>query len=214
MQERSLFSVDYSSSDCQHIRIPDAELSFYEQAFSVDESDRYLHALMQNTAWRHDQITIHGKTIPLPRLQAWYADAGLDLHYSGMTLEPLDWTEDLRSIHERLRLLTGLQFNGVLVNCYRDGSDSVGWHRDNEAEFGPDPIIASVSFGATRQFDLKHLSKDHVKTVKCQLSHGSLLVMGATVQQFWKHQLPKRKLITQPRINLTFRNIVQIATPD
>ena len=209
MQERSLFSADNVDAECRRIRIADAELSFYEQVFSVEQSDQYLQALLANTPWRHDQITIHGKTMPLPRLQAWYSDVESVLHYSGMRVEPLAWTEALLSIHERVWSLTGLRFNGVLANCYRNGNDSVGWHSDNEAEFGTDPIIASVSFGESRQFDLKHLFKDDVQTIRCQLSHGSLLVMGNGVQKFWKHQLPKRKNITQPRVNLTFRNIVQ-----
>ena len=208
MSEQAQFSFDLSGSDYQRIQIPDAELSMYEHAFSPAESDRYLQSFIDNTPWRHDEITIHGRTIPLPRLQAWHADKDAVLHYSGMSVKPLAWTDELLSTGERIAELSGLRFNGVLLNYYRDGFDSVGWHSDDEQEFGLDPIIASVSFGATREFVLKHRFKDDVKPVKCQLTHGSLLVMGKGTQTHWKHQLPKRKRVTEPRINLTFRNMV------
>ena len=208
MAEQALFSFDQPGSDYQRIQIPDAELLMYEQAFSVNESERYLRTFIEQTPWRHDEITIHGRTIPLPRLQAWYADNDAVLHYSGMSVEPLAWTPELLSVADRVAELSGLRFNGVLLNCYRDGYDSVGWHSDDEQEFGPDPIIASVSFGETREFVLKHRFNDDLKPVKCQLTHGSLLVMGRGTQTHWKHQLPKRKRVTKPRINLTFRNIV------
>jgi alkylated DNA repair dioxygenase AlkB len=207
MLEQALFNFGQPGNGYQRIQIADAELSMFEHAFSAAESDRYLQTFIDNIPWRCDEINIHGRTIPLPRLQAWYADKDAVLHYSGMSVEPLAWTSELFSIGERVTELSGLRFNGVLLNCYRDGFDSVGWHSDDEQKFGPDPIIASVSFGATREFVLKHRFKDDVKPVKCQLTHGSLLVMGKGTQTHWKHQLPKRKLVTKPRINLTFRNM-------
>jgi len=213
MSEQAQFSFDFPGSDYQRIQILDAEISMVERAFSVAESDRYLQSFIDNTPWRHDEITIHGRTIPLPRLQAWCADKDAVLHYSGMSIKPLAWTDELLSIRERIAELSGLRFNGVLLNYYRDGFDSVGWHSDDEQEFGPDPVIASVSFGATREFVLKHRFKDDGKPVKCQLTHGSLLVMGKGTQTHWKHQLPKRKRVTTPRINLTFRNMVSLQTP-
>ena len=208
MPEQSQFRFAQPAAGPTWIDIADAELSFYERAFSVDEADRYLRTLMAETPWRRDHITIHGRTIPLPRLQTWYADDGATLNYSGLSVPACAWTRDLVSIRDRVTELTGLRFNGVLLNCYRDGNDSVGWHSDNEAEWGPNPVIASVSFGATRDFMLKHLTLEEVDPVRCVLSHGSLLVMGDGVQTHWQHQLPKRKRVTEPRINLTFRNRV------
>lgn len=206
MLEQSQLNFDRAQAACEVIPIADAQLSLYADAFSTDESDHYLDTLIRRTPWRHDDITIHGRTIPLPRLQAWYGEKDAVLRYSGMSVPPLVWTDDLLSIRNRVASVTGLNFNAVLLNYYRDGKDSVGWHSDDEREFGPHPIIASVSFGASREFVLKHSVKAHVKNVKCTLTHGSLLVMGDTVQNYWKHQLPKTRRVTAPRINLTFRN--------
>lgn len=208
MAQQSLFGDADLDSEHRRIQIPDAELSYYEHAFNAAESAQYFATLERDTPWRADHMTIHGKKVPLPRLQTWYGEPGANLNYSGMSLQPLPITPTLAEIAGRVYSLTGLRFNGVLVTCYRDGNDSVGWHSDNEAEFGPNPIIASVSFGASRDFILKHLLNDSLKPVKCLLTSGSLLVMGDSVQTHWKHQLPKRKRVTQARINLTFRNII------
>ncbi|MFT4582711.1 MAG: alkylated DNA repair dioxygenase AlkB [Gammaproteobacteria bacterium] len=195
------------NGDVRRIAILDAELTYYRQAFSLDESTQFTRDLMANTPWRQDEIKIHGRAIPLPRLQAWYSDEGAALSYSGMHVEALRWTDELKSIGQRIKALSGLEFNGVLLNCYRDGHDHVGWHSDDESEFGPNPIIASVSFGAARDFILKHRFRRDEKPVKILLEAGSLLVMGRNVQTHWQHQLPKRKRIAEPRLNLTFRNI-------
>jgi len=207
--QQSLFGDSAFVVEHRRIKIPDAELLFFEQAFTAVESQHYFATLIQETPWRADHMTIHGKRIPLPRLQTWYGEPAATLNYSGMSLDPLPPTPLLSEIGERVFTFTGLRFNGVLATLYRDGNDSVGWHSDNEAEFGPNPIIASVSFGASRDFILKHLSDPTAKPVKCTLTSGSLLVMGDNVQNCWKHQLPKRKRVTEGRINLTFRNIVQ-----
>ena len=193
--------------DVRGIVISDAELTYYRQAFSIDESQQFMRELMANTPWRQDEIRMHGRAIPRPRLQAWYSDGGARLSYSGMHVEALRWTDQLQEIAQRVKALSGLEFNGVLLYCYRDGNDSVGWHSDDESEFGPNPIIASVSFGAARDFILKHRFRLDEKPVKIFLESGSLLVMGNNVQTHWLHQLPKRKRITEPRLNLTFRNI-------
>ncbi len=179
----------------------------YEHAFSGSEADHYFDVLRAHTPWRHDQILIHGKRIPLPRLQAWYADDNIPLSYSGMKIAQLAMTSDINAIRRRVHELSGLEFNGVLVTLYRDGNDSVGWHSDDEPEFGPDPVIASVSLGETRDFVLKHRYKHDLSPYKCALPHGSLLVMGRGSQTYWAHQVPKRKAITGARINLTLRNV-------
>ena len=208
MQEQSLFDDSPSRDAALEIPIRDAVLTFHASAFTASEADRYLDALLEATPWRADTITIRGKSTALPRLQAWYCEHDWPLHYSGMQVPALPWTDVLRSIRARLHELTGLDFNSALVNCYRDGNDSVGWHSDDEAEWGPNPVIASVSFGATRDFVLKHRRDKTVKPVICPLTHGSLLVMGDTVQNAWLHQLPKRRRVTTPRVNLTFRNLL------
>lgn len=208
MHEQSLFVDPPLRESVLEIPLRDAMLKFHAQSFTGSEADHYLDVLLKTTPWRTDMITIHGKSIPLPRLQAWYCDHDWPLHYSGMQVPALGWTDVLRSIRARVHELAGLDFNGVLVNCYRDGNDSVGWHSDDEAEWGPNPVIASVSFGATRDFVLKHRRDKSIKPVTCPLTHGSLLLMGDTVQNTWQHQLPKRRGVTTPRVNLTFRNLL------
>ena len=209
MSQQSLFRNQAQSSK-RVIDLLDAELHFYPQAFSNAEADRYFETLRSVTPWRHDQMLIRGKRIPLPRLQAWYADDDVALNYSGMRIAPLAMTPHINAIRNRVRELTDLSFNGVLVTLYRDGNDSVGWHSDDEAEFGIDPIIGSVSFGETRDFILKHRYRRELSPVKRALTHGSLLVMGHGSQTQWAHQLPKRKWITRARINLTLRNVFPI----
>ena len=206
MSQQSLLDNPAQSSK-QAIDLPDAELYFYPQAFSNVEAGRHFETLLNVTPWRHDQILIHGKRIPLPRLQAWYADDDVALNYSGMRIMPLAMTSPINAIRNRVRELTNLSFNGVLVTLYRDGNDSVGWHSDDEAEFGFDPIIGSVSFGETRDFILKHRHRRELPPVKCPLTRGSLLVMGHGSQTQWAHHLPKRKRVTRARINLTLRNV-------
>jgi alkylated DNA repair dioxygenase AlkB len=206
LSQQSLFDSE-PESDRRRIDLPDAELDFYPSAFSTAEADQHFELLRRDTPWRHDQILIHGKRIPLPRLQAWYADADVPLIYSGMRIAPLAITTPLDAIRKRVLDLTGLSFNGVLVTLYRDGNDSVGWHSDDEAEFGPDPVIGSVSFGHARDFILKHRYRADLAPVKCPLTHGSVLLMGPGSQTRWAHQLPKRKRITEARINLTLRNV-------
>lgn len=208
MQEQSLFTFEDTESKHRPITIEDAKLDLYENAFSRTQADRFLESIMHATPWRRDSMQIHGKTVPIPRLQAWYADDGISLSYSGMNIPALSWSDDLLEVRTRIKALTGHQFNSVLVNCYRDGNDSVGWHSDDEAQWGDNPVIASVSFGAVRDFVLKHKTNNTLAPVKCALAHGSVLVMGETVQHHWLHQLPKRKRINTPRINLTFRNVI------
>ncbi len=207
MTQGSLFEHPTRSLGGREIPLPDAELYLYENAFSALEATRHYEGLCAETAWRYDEILIHGRQIPLPRLQAWYSDQSIPIAYSGMSIVPLEVTPRLGAIGRRVYELSGHHFNGVLVTLYRDGNDSVGWHSDDEIEFGPDPIIASVSLGATRDFVLKHKHRVDVPRVKVPLGHGSLLVMGRGSQVHWAHQLPKRKGVTDPRINLTFRNV-------
>ena len=208
MHEQSLLDFGTDAKASEHFSIADAELWYYERAFDLSESNNHLSALLADTPWRQETISLYGRTVPVPRLRAWYADNHAELRYSGMTLSPLPMTATLEAIRERVVSIAGQGFNSVLVNLYRDGNDSVGWHSDDEPEFGPRPVIASVSFGAVREFQMKH-REDLTQSVKIALGHGSCLVMGQGVQAHWQHQLPKRKAVTDARINLTFRNIYQ-----
>ena len=209
--QRTLFTAyEYSgASDVDRhapvqFELADAKLSYFPQFYEAAESTTLLATLIAETCWRQDKLRFGGKVIPIPRLQAWYGDRSYA--YSGLHLAPLPWTPTLDAIRRTITATCGLEFNSVLLNYYRDGRDSVSWHSDDEPELGPDPSIASLSFGATRRFELKHrLSNERVKM---QLEDGSLLLMGTGLQRYWQHQLPKDPRITIPRLNLTFRLIL------
>jgi alkylated DNA repair dioxygenase AlkB len=187
--------------------IPDGEVIIYYNFFDELESDRFFKELLSNINWRQDKIKIFGKQVDLPRLTAWYGDKGKSYKYSGITMNPDSWTPTLLLIKEKIEKIVELNFNSVLINLYRNGKDYVSWHSDDETELGKNPTIASVSFGATRRFQLRHKSNKDLDTVEISLTHGSLLIMRGTTQHFWKHQVPKTSKVLTERINLTFRVI-------
>lgn len=189
------------------IELPDAEIRFYENFFDQSECELLFKNLVEKVNWRNDKIKIFNKEVSIPRLSAWYGNAGLSYSYSGLKLEPNEWNEELLIIKEKIENHLGIQFNSVLINLYRDGQDSMGWHKDDEKELGINPIIASVSLGQERPFQLKHIYNKVHGTKTIQLSDGSLLLMQGATQHFWKHQIPKTSRIIKPRINLTFRTI-------
>jgi alkylated DNA repair dioxygenase AlkB len=187
--------------------IPDADLTLYEDFFTKEESNKIYRGLTDKIKWQQEQIKMFGKTLDEPRLTAWYGDTGKTYTYSGKTMTPQPWSANLKFIKERLEKETGIEFNSCLLNLYRNGKDSVGWHQDNEKELGKEPIIASISFGETRPFQLKHIDRKDLDKVDIQLTHGSFLLMKGSTQQKWKHQIPKTTKQIDPRINLTFRII-------
>lgn len=200
-EQRTLYSQD------RNIRIPDGELEYVPDYFSVAESDFFLRDLLQHINWTTRTLKLYGREQIMPRLLAWYADPGIEYAYSGGMSPHNHWTETLRLIKQKLEQDTQKPFNGVLVNLYRDGRDSMSWHSDAEASLGKQPFIAALSFGETRIFELKHKHKRHQQKIRLPLTHGSLLIMKGDLQQHWLHQVPKDKAITQARINLTFRLI-------
>lgn len=168
-------------------------------------SDKYFQILLESIKWKQEKMNMYGKEIPFPRLTAWYGDSDKPYSFSGITLKPLSWTSELMEIKEQIETKTQVIFNSVLLNRYRNGNDSISWHTDAEKELGRNPVIASVNFGATREFQLKHMKTD--EKISFELSHGSLLIMEGELQHYWKHQIPKTKKIVGERINLTFRVI-------
>jgi alkylated DNA repair dioxygenase AlkB len=187
----------------RNLNLPQAEVSIYDNFFSDKESLRLFSELSENVNWKQEYIKIYGREIPVPRLQAWYGDAGYS--YSGINLDVNDWNEQLLEIKNKIEKETGYDFNSCLINLYRSGNDSVSWHQDNEIELGDDPIISSVSFGETRNFHLKSLDNEYKENIP--LTNGSLLLMGNGTQNNYKHQVPKTKKNIQPRMNLTFRKV-------
>jgi len=191
----------------QRLNLPDADVVWYPQAFSPADSDRLFQDLREQTAWRQERFRIYGKEINQPRLTAWYGDEGAIYTYSSITNHPLPWTPALLEIKARCETIAQADFNSVLLNYYRHGQDSMGWHQDNEPELGPQPVIASVSLGATRRFQFRHKKRRDLALISIDLAHGSLLLMQGPTQEFWKHQIPKTTQPIGARINLTFRKI-------
>lgn len=162
------------------------------------------HELLESVDWQSDDITLFGKTMPIPRLQAWYGEKAYQ--YSNLVMKPKPWLPTLLSLKEQCEQIADTKFNSVLTNLYRDGNDSNGWHSDNEPELGLNPVIASLSFGEARTFHLKHRVTKEKLTF--ELTSGSLLIMAGELQQHWLHTVPKTKRPKSPRINLTYRTII------
>lgn len=171
---------------------------------AVPTPDRYMARLLTELGWRQDEARIMGRRVPLPRLTAWYGDAGY--RYSGIDNPPRPWLPVLLELKALAEAMTESRFNSVLANLYRDGRDSMGWHSDDERSLGPDPTIASLSFGAVRRFRLKH-KREPERAVAIDLPPGSCLVMAGSLQHHWRHALPKTARPVGARINLTFRLI-------
>jgi alkylated DNA repair dioxygenase AlkB len=186
--------------------LPDAEIIYYPQFFDKEQADKIYTELLQEIAWQQDNITVFGKIHPQPRLTALYGNEGKPYSYSNIKMQPHPWNSLLQKIKYYIEETTGCQFTTVLLNQYRDGKDSNGWHADNEKELGTNPTIASLSFGSERVFQLKH-NTINVAKKSIVLEHGSLLLMKGSTQHFWKHQIPKTAKPIGTRINLTFRSI-------
>jgi alkylated DNA repair dioxygenase AlkB len=186
--------------------VPDASIIYYPNFFSTEEATILFDTLQKEIPWQQDDIKVYGKVYPQPRLTALFGNEGKSYSYSNITMHPNKWSPLLISIKEKVEKATEAIYSTVLLNYYRDGKDSNGWHADNEKELGTNPIIASLSFGAERMFQLKHNAIQNQK-INIPLAHGSLLVMKGTTQHFWKHQIPKTTKPIGPRINLTFRII-------
>lgn len=187
------------------IRIRNGEYIYVSTFFDKTKSDQYLNTLMQKIDWKQEKMSMYGKLLTLPRLTAWYGDSGRPYTFSGITLTPNSWTKELLEIKKEIEPKCKVKFNSVLLNLYRNGNDSISWHTDAEKELGKNPVIASVNFGETRKFQLRH--KQTKERIEIELNHGSLLIMQGELQHYWQHQVPKTKKEIGERINLTFRAI-------
>lgn len=187
--------------------LPDADVRLFANFYDSATATALFDELLSQTPWAQRHVKVYGQLHPEPRLTAWYGDGGKGYSYSSLTLEPLPWTPTLLQIKTRIDAVAGVNFNSVLLNLYRDGRDSNGWHQDNEPELGHNPVIASLSLGAVRRFQLRHKFRKDVPKLELDLPHGSLLVMAGPTQYFWQHQIPKTAKPVVARINLTFRII-------
>ena len=179
-------------------------LDYYPSWLAPAQADKLFERLGRELAWHQGQLAMFGRQVAIPRLQAWYGDAHCHYGYSGVSLRPLPWHPWLARLKDSLNDRVGFRFNCVLANLYRDHCDSVSWHRDDEPELGPRPVIASISLGAEREFVVRH-QQSRAK-VSLALAHGSLLIMHAPAPG-WEHALLKQREVCGPRINLTFRHI-------
>lgn len=186
--------------------LPDAEIIYYPNFMDTMEADAVFFDLKNTIPWQQDEIRVFGKVHQQPRLTALYGNKDKTYSYSNIKMSPNPWIPILEKIKLEIEKVCPTEFTTVLLNYYRDGKDSNGWHADDEKELGINPIIASMSFGATRSFQLKHNSNTGIKK-NILLEHGSLLIMKGTTQHYWKHQIPKTAKLIGPRINLTFRII-------
>ncbi len=205
MNESSVLAVD-------SVALDEAGLRWLSSPWQVEDCTRMLDHLIQTIQWHADSYEAFGRRFQIPRLQAWFAEAGIQYRYANNFLPRQDWTVELRDLKQNVEAICECSFNSVLATYYRDGMDSVGWHADDEAELGAEPWIVSLSLGAEREFRYRH------KTTGVEgftlLRNGDLLLMEPGFQQHWEHSVPSQPLVQAPRINLTFRQVqVGTATP-
>ena len=200
-------AMNLFSPEKQHFNLPNAELIYIPNFFSKERADSYFKTIETKAKWQHDDITIFGKTHKQPRLTALFGESNQPYGYSNIIMYPKPLTSTLKTIKQQIEDIAQFQFNTVLANLYRDGNDSNGWHADNEKELGKNPVIASLSLGEARPFHFKHRTLNDQRH-KLILEHGSLLIMKGEMQQHWLHQIAKTKKQIKPRINLTFRKLI------
>lgn len=197
----------------KQIPIEDGEVYYDSDFLSSTESQHLFKQLEEEIDWQQDEIKLFGKKFLQPRLHAWYGDEGINYTYSGLSMQTKVWTAGLLRIKRKIEAVYTAAYNSVLLNLYRSGQDSMGWHSDDEPELGKNPIIASLSLGGIRRFHLKHKKNKEIDSVRLDLSEGSLLIMAGETQHHWKHQISKTAKEVQPRINLTFRFVKDFPSP-
>ena len=181
--------------------LPDLELMKLDAFIPKEEANKYYHTLLHATPWHEYQMPMYDKVVTAPRMIAWYGEQ----EEAGESALP--WTPELLELRTKVERQTGHSFNAVLLNLYRNGNDSVAWHSDKEHKIGKNPSIASVTFGQTRPFRLRHKINKSVPKLEIPLHHGTLLLMSGTTNTFWEHHIPKSAKEMLPRINLTFRQV-------
>lgn len=187
--------------------LPEELLEYRPGLFSEAESDQLLQNFITEVPWKQTIQKMYDKEVTTPRLTAWYGDIGTDYSATGTLSNPASWTPELLMIKNKVEPLAGIQFNSVLLNYYRDGNDSVAWHSDREKVLGKHPIIASVSLGQVRSFDIRNKANHHQK-YSVRLEHGSFLLMKGDLQEHGEHRIAKSTQTMKPRVNLTFRVVI------
>lgn len=186
----------------------DGVVNYHGKILSTWDADIYLEKLLKSIRWENDKVFIFGKQIVTKRKAAWYGSSNFEYTYSKVVKRALPWTKELLVLKNVVEAYTNETFNSCLLNLYHDGEEGMAWHSDDEKDLQPNGAIASLSFGAERRFSFRHKQSKQIMTLS--LEHGSLLVMKGITQTCWQHSLPKIRSVTTPRINLTFRTIVQV----
>ena len=192
--------------DKWQLELQDADVCYFPEFFTREIASQYFKNLKEGVPWQQDTITVFGKNYLQPRLTALFGNNGKPYSYSSITMYPLEFEGDLLEIKQKVDKEVGEEFTTCLLNLYRNGKDSNGWHSDDEKALGNNPIIASISLGEERFFHFRHKKNKDLKQ-KILLGHGSLLVMKGSTQHHWQHQIPKTAKEIGERINLTFRII-------
>jgi alkylated DNA repair dioxygenase AlkB len=201
---RDLFSSD---QEFEQILMPDGDVSILRDLDTHASYEVIFNKLLNETKWQQREMNMYGRKVVQPRLTAWYGDPSRTYIYSGLRNIPLPWTDLLRELKRRVEDCTDSKFNSVLLNYYRDNNDSMAFHSDDEKELGPEPKIASLTFGDQRVFVFKHKLDKNFPNVSVPLNSGSVLLMKGKTQKFWKHAIHRETRPCGPRINLTFRQI-------
>ena len=198
------YQTDFLQSETVVLQSDEADLEYQPNFITHQEALDLYEKLVEETPWTQEVVQVYGKSHHAPRLSCWVSDPSMSYSYSYTKMKPTAWTPTLLQLKAKLESSTDCTFNSVLLNYYRDGQDTTGWHSDDEIELGRNPIIGSISLGAPRDFLLRHKHKPLKH--KMALENGSLLMMRGSTQHFWQHHVPKRAN-TLGRINLTFRTI-------
>ncbi|PQB04794.1 alpha-ketoglutarate-dependent dioxygenase AlkB family protein [Aureitalea marina] len=191
--------------------LPDLEIYYEPEFIHPNRSEQLYNYLLKEVRWQHDKIRVFGKEYDQPRLTALYAKKGLSYGYSGIRMASHEMLPEMRLINRRLQKEHQQTYNAILLNLYRTGADSNGWHSDDEPELGKNPSIASISLGERRIFQMRHKQHKEMR-FKFWLETGSLLIMSGSTQHHWQHQLPKTSKAIGQRINLTFRYLIDQST--
>lgn len=189
-----------------NLQLPDSDIRYFSNFMNAEKANLYFEAFQKKIPWQQDDIKVFGKTYAQPRLTALFGNNGKPYSYSNITMQPHEFTSELLEIKKQIEAKTNVIFTTCLLNLYRDGNDSNGWHADNEKELGQRPVIGSITLGQERFFHLKHRTRKELKH-KLLLESGSLLLMQGETQHQWLHQIAKTKKPIGERINLTFRVI-------
>lgn len=209
----SQISLDLSDTEIRSGQPPiqllkkDGDSHYFGKIYPKEKSNYYLKQLLKDIPWKQDEAIIYGKHYITDRRIAWYGDQNYAYKYSGKVRFALQWTDDLLEIKQQVESISKVIYNACLLNLYDHGSQGMGWHSDDEKALDETANIASLSFGAERRFDFRHNQSNEKASIL--LENGSLLIMAGETQSYWKHQLPKTKKISEPRINLTFRRMIE-----